>query len=416
VAVSTLSPEAQLLFLTAGPAENDAQIRALVHAESLRWPVVTALAAATKSTGVLWRRFNRVTGGDLPAEARERMQHLALVTDFRLAHLRDRVLHVVDVITGMQLDGILLKGAALAIAAYRSFPDRPMGDVDILLAPDDAVQVQQTLLNAGWWERLLLNPDADTQDRRRDFYTSHHHLPPLADNKGTGVALELHTDLFPPGAPFRLPPYRVREAAQKVSYEGREISVPSTEHLLLHLCLHFAWSNEMRSGAWRTFRDVHAIATSRTVDWERVVAAAELARASTCCYWTLRLAQSVAGVPFPPDAARMLRPRLPEAVLRRVELHFAHELMPTESICPSVRAGRAMWELAIRPEWSGHGRIRPWLASGGTPLLPSRTADLGIRKLVRQVQRVAHWGEYAKAILMAGRSPRQTPTPPRLEA
>lgn len=407
MALSTLSREAQLLLLAAGPAENDPKIQALATDRDLRWAVVSGLAAATKSTAVLWRRLDAVGGRSLPTETRDRLQQIAMVTDFRMACLQDGALRVVDLIGTMGLRAVLLKGAALAMSAYGSFQERPMGDIDVLLAPEEAVRLQHALLGSGWSERFLLNANAEMRDRRRDFYESHHHLPPLEDSNGA-AAVEVHVDLFPPGAPFRLPPYRLREAAQSAVYEGRSVLVPSTEHLLLHLCIHFAWSNEMRLGAWRTFRDLEAIITTRTVDWESVVAAAELARATTCCYWTLRLAQNLAGIRVPAEALRLLRPRLPEPVLRRVEYHFAHELLPTETICPSVQVRRAMWEIAIRPRGSGHGSIRPWLASGGTPLLPRPRADKGFRKIVKHAQRIANWRQYAQAILTVGTHPAQT--------
>lgn len=400
----SLSPEAQLLLLAAGPGENDDRIRSLVQEDQLRWPVVCALAANTKSTAVLVRRLDAAGADRLPAEVRARLQQMGMVTDFHMACLQDRILDVLDRLAEMQVGAVLLKGAALATTAYGSFQARPMGDVDLLLAPEYAGQVQQALLSRGWTERFLAEPDEEVQNLRREFYQGHHHLAPLTDTRGTGAVIEVHTDILPPGAPFRLPPWRIREAARAASFEGRNILVPSDEHLLLHLCLHFAWSNEMQSGAWRTFRDLQAIVTTRDVDWDSVISAAELARGTTCCYWTLRLAQNLAGIPLPPDVLTALRPGLPEPVLRRVEYHLAHELLPTESICPSVQIRRTMWEVAIRPGSSGHGSVRPWLASGGTPLVSSNS-DKGIRKIVGHAQRLARWKRYAHAILTVGKSP-----------
>ncbi|MBD0319009.1 MAG: hypothetical protein ICV87_01650, partial [Gemmatimonadetes bacterium] len=53
-----------------------------------------------------------------------------------------------------------------------------------------------------------------------------------------------------------------------------------------------------------------------------------------------------------PDASPLL--------VNHVARHLVHEVTGTDRACPSAWLRRRMWEVAIRPGASGHGRARPW--------------------------------------------------------
>jgi len=130
----------------------------------------------------------------------------------------------------------------------------------------------------------------------------------------------------------------------------------------LHAALHFAWSHEMTFGAFRTLRDVERILAASRIDWAALVRQAQDAHGATCCYWTLRLARDLAGVPVPTDVLVQLAPRLPRRVLRALTRFFAEHALPNpDFIVSSVSLSRALWTLGIQPRRQGHGRSRPWL-------------------------------------------------------
>jgi hypothetical protein len=114
------------------------------------------------------------------------------------------------------------------------------------------------------------------------------------------------------------------------------------------------------SAAWRTFRDIDALANEGLIDWANFLQMAQQARAESACYWTLRLAHDVSGVVVPGEVLTSLRARVRPHAHRLIEQHLAQELTAPQQGCPSYRLRRWLWEAAIRPGASGHGHRRPW--------------------------------------------------------
>jgi len=175
--------------------------------------------------------------------------------------------------------------------------------------------------------------------------------------------MEIHDALLPDGQPFRLSMETVWARAEHVTANGRVVMVPHPMHQLWHACVHFAWSHEMQWGSWRTFRDTTAIVATNRIDWTEFIALARETRASTCCFWTLRLTRRLTGASVPGAVLDSLRPPYPEFIVNRLERHLLASLFPSRNRCPSVLLTRRLWEVAIAPAWSGHGDARPWQVS-----------------------------------------------------
>ena len=162
-----LPPEARLLlFATRAPsAEHDRAISELV-AQPLNWRLVGALAEREKLLPVLWNRLHGHTAA-VPPEIAERIHAQAAVTEFRMAITETVLQDVVRRLAAENIRVMLLKGAALATTVYPSFAARPMGDVDILVHPEEAPRAWQCMVDAGWTEELVGG---------EKFYEGHHHL------------------------------------------------------------------------------------------------------------------------------------------------------------------------------------------------------------------------------------------------
>ena len=384
MSLASLSPEAQLLLLTAGGEKNDVAIRALL-ARRLDWVKLSWLAEQERATPVLWRRLNAI--GSLPEEA-QTLHRLSMVSEFRMSHLETRLLSALDTLAAAHTEAVLLKGAALALMVYGSFVARPMSDIDLLVPREDVLRARDSLLEAGWTSGAGLE---------LAFYEGHHHLPPLIDGLGTGTCLELHTSLFFEGHPFQLTSDDIRRRAERVTVHGRSVLVPSVHDQLLHLCLHFAWSHMMATGAWRAFRDLDALLKTERVDWKEFTRLARESRGGSACYWTFRLARVLAGISVPAWVERALAPPDPEFALRRLEQHFTYDLLPTESISPSLWLTYTMWRAGLRPQWSGHGRVRPW--DRADQLLASERPGRA-RRLVQHMKNAKNWSRYARLVLL----------------
>jgi hypothetical protein len=389
-----LPAEARLLFLTAGGSGADAEFQSLL-APDLDWEVVGWLAEKEKALLALSRRLAAVGAERLPLDIRVLLQRRGMVAEFMQLQLKQRLDNVIVALGRAGIEVMLLKGAAMVQTTYGSFEHRPMTDLDLLVHPD-AVHEARRLLNAEGW---VLPARYDTP-ACEDFYNGHYHLAPLQEAQGAGIRVELHTDLFVPGHPFRLTPADLWGEARSTEVAGQRVYVPATMHQLLHLCLHFAWSHMMRSGAWRTTRDIEALVASGGVDWDTFVRVARDSNATTAAFWTLRLVRVLADVAVPPDVIAALRPPTPTWIVDRLERHFLAGLLPPTANCPSVRLGHLLWEAGVRPRWSRHGPVRPWSRQvEAQAAFRPEEAMTEASKLKSHVRNRAAWRSYLQIVL-----------------
>lgn len=386
-----LSTEAQLLLLAAGPRETDDELSALLATGAVDWPALLALADRERATGVLWRRLRGKSLPGLSDEVRAAFERVAMIGDFTASYLEQRLGESMAALNAIGVQALLLKGAALAVSAYGSFSERPMGDVDLVVAGGEAERAFVTFQSVGWRWNAEAFP--------REKYRGHHHFPPLLDGRGMDVRLELHTGLFVAGSPFTL-------GVEQLFGDGREVRIgkgsamiPSPEHLLLHTCIHYTWSHMMLFGAWRAFRDVIALGGAG-VDWDSFVTQAERQKASSACFWTLRLAERLAGATLPGEVMRRLERSVSPGLISIGERHAAREMFPSADGCPSQWLRRRLWELSIRPRASGHGAVRPWELDDMAPenVNPDQR-EVGMVRAARHLPRLGAWARYARVLI-----------------
>ena len=351
--LALLPAESSLIALaTSGPAGQQAILG--VVDRPLDWGRLMQLAARERAVVALNEQLARTPIRRVPAAELANLQRLAMVSEFQLSSLHDRLVKLLALYAANDIDVLLLKGAGLAHSAYARPTERPMGDIDILVHEDVAQRAWELAIANGWARR------GDVPEERS--YAEHQHLSPLEDADGLQIGLELHTALFTHQAPFLLPAEQMWGSARRITIGGQPALVPSPEDQLLHAALHFAWSHEMTFGAFRTLRDVERILTASPIDWGTLVQNARAARGATCCYWTLRMARDLVGVEVPANVLAELSPQLPERMLRGLTRYYAEHALPNpDLIVSSVSLSRALWSLGVRPRSQGHGASRPWL-------------------------------------------------------
>ncbi len=388
-----LDIESRLLFTVARPSAGDAELRGLLD-RGVDFGKLAMLAERERAIGPLWRRLSALEGWTPPAES-DQVGTMAMVTEFQMQVLEQRLAEALDLLATRDIEVLLLKGAGLAVSIYPRFMDRPMWDLDLLIRPERAREAWRLLKDHGWNEAFVRAAE--------DFYeTHHHHLPPLTDPAGVGTVLEVHRELMPGQSPFGFAAEDFWRSAADASFQGRSVKVPRLSHQIAHLSTHFAWSHMMDSAGWRTFRDLAWIVETEEVDWEELVDFAVRTRSGTCCYWALRLTRSLLGAPVPDEALRAMKPPGSAWKLDRLERVFALGLFPTANRrCPSVALFRVLWRSGIRPTWSGHEGSAPWdvVELGG----PAMGTGIGHRSSVwGQLRRLPHWMRFASATLRSG--------------
>ena len=393
-ALASLSVETRLL-LAAAPLDPDPDRLEALLAEDVDWDRVRALLESERAALPFWRRVAPLAERMDPG-VRSRLERTAAATELRLDLLHRRLVESLDALEEAGIDAVVLKGAALAHTLYPDRGERPMADLDLLVARERAGEARRSLAGAGW--------RADESRYPAHRYRRHHHLPPLRDTSGSGASLEIHTGLLLPGHPFGLDGSALLERARTVEAAGRTMRVPGPVDHLVHLCLHFGWADVLGSGAWRTFRDVDVLAGAPGFSWEAFLGRAREVGAGPYAWWTLRLRESLVGRPAPAAVAGALRPPLPPFLLRRLERHLVSGLFPTEDGCPSIGLERALWLLATRPRGERPPGIRPW--DREEEFMDGRAADgpeaasprVGAR-LRRHVGQWRRWGGYLSRVL-----------------
>lgn len=374
------SAESRILFLSAGGVANDAALRALLRGP-VDWPQLARMALCEGAAGIVHRRIRRLADGDAIAEIDRHLKPIGLVSEFQLAMLEQQFERLAAALGDAGIEVVLLKGAGLACSVYDGFAERPMTDVDLLVSPDAATRAYELARQLRWVHRADIALDRD--------YASHQHLPPLEDGFGIGVGLEIHTELFVRDGPFRFTADDIRARARTATHTmARGALVPDVHDQLLHACLHFVWSHEMRFGAWRTLRDVDRIVATGDIRWDELVRRARDSRGASCCYWALDLARQLARTDIPKEVLSALRPRGVGFIRAPLARHLAMQLVQSEQACPSAGLSRAAWRLAVQPRRHGHGSVVPWnLVEAREPAAPRRgSGPTRLRKVGRLVR------------------------------
>jgi hypothetical protein len=383
-----LPPEARLLLLATAPRREGSEGElATLTRSPLRWEIVGRLAEREKLLPVLWKAIEPYAQ-EIPAEFVAAVRRQASVTEFRMLMTETVLRRIVGQLAAQGTRVMLLKGAALATTIYGSFAERPMGDIDILIAPSDAQRAWQRMREVGW--TLELSGGAE-------FHDSHHHLPGLLDPGGLSVVLEIHRAMLPKTGPFTLDETELWRDARPVRLGASEAWVLSDQHQLLHLCVHFAWSHTLIEGLGRTVRDVATLLATGDVSWPEFVELAVRTKAATCAYWTLKLSETLAGASVPPQVLETLRPRQPRALTRALERAYVTSGMLRA--CPSLHLSRALWRAGILPTSSGHGPARPWDVSDMFQAVfhLGRPASLGGR-ILEHARHLADWVQFAEVL------------------
>lgn len=176
-----------------------------------------------------------------------------------------------------RIDGVLraadiryaaMKGAWLFLHAYVQPALRPMRDLDIVVAPENALRAHALLEESGF-----IRPDEFAKASEYSIELAKH-LPPQRCAE-TGILLEVHTrvvDKLSEGQ--KSSPLGDTAALLQRSEEKDGIIFLSPTDTMLHLVLHAVYDHQFNNGPL-TLNDVALLAASSPIDWPRFWAMAE---------------------------------------------------------------------------------------------------------------------------------------------
>jgi hypothetical protein len=369
------SPEVALLLAASRGDPTRESVRRLMSGR-LNWPELTRLAIEAHATPGVWKVISAFP--DLPPDATT-LQSLAVLNDFRRYHIRSLVVRLSKELRAEGIDVLAMKGAALLVGGVSSPTPRTMSDIDLLVLKGSPEAAWNICRSNGW---TLVDPSWT-----EELYRGHHHLAPLVDPDGVNIGLELHRTLMAGVDRLGLDTLALVKRAHRVVVNDVPVLVPSVEDLLLHTCLHFAWSNKMRRGAWRTYADAHAIVVDPAFSWDRFVTVVTSRRMRQSCYWTLRLGRLVADLCVPDKVLTALDPSSGGRFARLLERHFALQIVdPASDESIAQRARRWLWFSAMQERSTTREADELW-SEGAVPLpgegeVPARAQRGAFRAVV----------------------------------
>ncbi|MCM8556630.1 nucleotidyltransferase family protein [Sphingomicrobium sediminis] len=232
--------------------------RATDRADGGDWDQIATIVEAHRLAPLIVGRNPDLT--DVPASLAENWRAVAGVATLRSLHqqadLVDMVRRVRDT-TGEE--PLVLKGGYLAYAAYPDPAQRPMRDVDLLLADRAlATRAYHALRQQGY------EPDPDVPADPDLVPDDAHQMPILYGPQGT--ALELHFRLGHRGKGG----LEAEAEASPASFDllGETLHAPSPEVLLIHLVSHAARDHRFDNGPL-TLTDLEVLFATQEIDWDK---------------------------------------------------------------------------------------------------------------------------------------------------
>jgi hypothetical protein len=292
------------------------------------WPVVLDQALAHRLVGVM---IEAADGGVLQLtefQRAELMQQLRAAIVFRM--LAERV--ALRVVGGLEQHGIearVLKGLATGAAVHRDPMMRQVGDVDLLVRPEQFVEAARVVATLGGDESPypLPGPVFMSTVKARTFAMD-------------GLEVDLHQRIEALHKGSSLPPALGFDEPRTIALGDGKVSTPSLEVLFLHACLHLcAPSTRLSSMA-----DLIRLARHPDLSLDGVIAAAGASRAGAYVAWALRRAQHFA--PDEPALAAVLNACRPGPVRRL----FVRELVQHRGWAYGLDALRGPRRLAATRE------------------------------------------------------------------
>lgn len=374
--MAALSPETRLVFRSADVTATAEELQAIAR-EVSDWERALRLAEAEAATASVWRALAPARE-TLPAQVVEFLRTRTMMSDFRMQRLATRLAETLPEFHARGVDVLLLKGAAIGARVDPTFRTRPMTDLDLLVKPEALPEARAALLAAGWHQSD--NP------RFHALLAGAQHEAPFYDGALPGQRLELHTRILPPDHSFALTEQEIWDASSPAPAPFAAARMPSDTHLCFHVCAHFAWQHQMDFGSWRSFRALSAMFARPEVSLEEMDESFVRLRAASSVYWTLRLANALAGERVANAVLRRLRPPTAEWLARGIERAAVARIADGEGQpSPSVQVSQWLWRAAIRPKWSGHKTPRRleeskrWLdgSAGGDASAVARLGEHG---------------------------------------
>jgi hypothetical protein len=219
----------------------------------------------------------------------------SILNSQNVLHLVGKQLKLYRLFKDNQVRVAILKGSALAQAAYGDFSLRQAGDIDVLISRDDFHRARLLLESLGY----QMTPHL-TAAQLSSHLASNCEIQFVRDDWFTVV--DLHWALAPKSFVFKMDTDELLSRLQPVTIAGTEIATLATEDLIVYLSMHGA------KHLWRALEWISSLAEliryAESIAWDTVVDRAEKAHATRMLALGLRLAEGLSDVNVPAEVLR----------------------------------------------------------------------------------------------------------------
>ncbi|MEW6570516.1 MAG: nucleotidyltransferase family protein [Nitrospirota bacterium] len=226
-----ISNEKRLLFLTAQARISEdklSQVRHLISL-SLDWDRILESAFSQGVAPLLYNNFKNINEKHcIPREVMDRLQRAYHGNIARNMYIYDELLRIVKAFSDKKVKVIVLKGATLAKIVYGDIGLRSMLDIDLLVKQEDLVRAKEIMSDINYVAERNVQPEA--------WYRKNHYHLPRYMHKEKPIVVEIHwhitRNFFSPDIE------KWWGRARHIKLNGCNITVPSPEDIITHLCLH----------------------------------------------------------------------------------------------------------------------------------------------------------------------------------
>lgn len=352
----------RLLLDLAAPART-ADPQVLAALDEADWQVLWDVAVAHRIDSLLHARFRDGAVAGVPRWFSQQCKTSFEEAAFGTIRIQRELLLVRRDLKAAGIAFVAMKGAYLAFFAYTEPALRPVRDLDILVARDDAMPAYRALLARG------LVPTVEGGDAE-EVLKLKHQLPTLRSSE-TGMLVEVHHRAFhgEEGDPDLSGDPGFTERLVTRDLGGQALRFMGAEDLLLHLIVHSVYDHRFDNGPG-ILADIAALLGTHCIDWPLFWAIAERQGRARGAIFALRMAEDYWGELPIEWAGRDAEARaIPAtaidaaAILSLRDLATSADLILAESAIRSGGTGRLLGKLfpsatLLRGAYPNSGRRR----------------------------------------------------------
>jgi hypothetical protein len=249
------------LLFSQNPPDN----KSLAVLDDEEWATLMGMVGQHRLGPYLyWRLTRELDGHPVPQSVHAQLENQFRYSVLRSLSMQRELLQLHRILDDAGFPYIALKGAYLAFNCYPHAAMRPMRDLDLLVADDQALDVFNLLLDHGYQQ------DRNRQGNLDSSLQARKHLPPLVSPFGK-VMIELHHRLSKPTEQSGNQELSTDEGlwSRRIYCEMAGSSIPflSVTDLLLHLCIHAVYDHILDNGPL-TIGDLSYLIRKQDIDWQ----------------------------------------------------------------------------------------------------------------------------------------------------